>query len=159
MKEMPLLSDLPSEKIFPIQIPTPFAVGDVYSYLVKDEKIILIDCGQREKRAYDRIGRSLKKMGLEIRDLDEIWLTHGHPDHFGQAARLAGESGAVVLGHAKERANFACNDDKKLFADFFDSHSIPEPLIETMIGQLDWLQQYQEALEPGWIECLIVGHG
>jgi len=138
--------------VFPIRIPTPFAVGDVFSYLVKDEKIVLVDCGQKEEQAYERVSEALKNEGLQVQDVDEIWLTHGHPDHFGQTARIAEESGAVIYGHIKERANFANNNDGDLFADFFRHHSIPQKQIETMVEQLDWLQQFQDAIEPEWVE-------
>lgn len=35
-----------ARKIIPIRVPTPFAVGDVIVYLVKDEALTLIDCGE-----------------------------------------------------------------------------------------------------------------
>lgn len=138
--------------VHPIRIPTPFAVGDVFSYLIKDEKIVLVDAGQYTEEAFSVIADHLKKHGLSVRDLDEIWLTHGHPDHFGQADRLADRSGAKVLGHAKERANFAGNDDGDLFEDFFHQHDIPENFTRQMVDQLDWLQQFQLPIEPEWIE-------
>lgn len=145
------LRALLGNRVFPITVSTPFAVGDVYSYLIKDDKIVLVDCGQKTDTAYAQIKDGLKKQGLEIKDIDEIWLTHGHPDHFGQAALLAETSGAVVKGHAKERSNFAGNSDPDLFEDFFSQHDIPPERIDEMLNQLDWLQQYQEAIEPEWI--------
>ena len=108
--------------VFPIVIPTPFAVGDVHSYLIKDEKVILVDCGPDTDEAYDRIASTLREQHLSMNDLDEIWLTHGHPDHYGQAARLADESGAIVKGHAEEAANFASNSNTELFRNFFEKH-------------------------------------
>lgn len=140
------------EHVFPIKIPTPFDVGPVYSYLIKDEKIVLVDCGQYEERAYLKVKNILNKQGLSLQDIDEIWLTHGHPDHFGQAARLADISGATVYGHRKERSNFTGQNDRTLFADFFASHSVPENLIQEMVNQLDWLQQFQLSVSPEWIE-------
>lgn len=138
--------------VHPIRIPTPFAVGDVFSYLIKDEKIVLVDAGQYTDEAFSVITEQLKNYGLNVRDLDEIWLTHGHPDHFGQADRLVARSGAVLYGHSKERANFAGNDDGDLFENFFYKHNIPEDYIRQMIDQLEWLQQFQLPIEPEWIE-------
>lgn len=138
--------------VHPIRIPTPFAVGDVFSYLIVDEQTVLVDGGPYTDEAYGRIQAALQQQGLSISDIDEIWLTHGHPDHFGQAVRLADRSGAMVYGHRKERANFAGNDNGELFENFFATHHIPPKLINKMIEQLDWLQQFQLPIEPKWVE-------
>lgn len=143
--------DLNHALVHPIRIPTPFAVGDVFSYLIKDEKNVLVDSGQYTEDAYSVIAQHLKNHGLAVRDLDEIWLTHGHPDHFGQVDQLVNRSGATVYGHPKERANFAGNDDGDLFEDFFYQHNIPDDFIRQMVDQLDWLQQFQLPIEPEWV--------
>ena len=96
--------------IYPIKIPTPFAVGDVFSYLIKDEKNVLVDTGQYTDDAFECVRYHLSEQELTIEDIDEIWLTHGHPDHYGQAAQLADRAGATVFGHPLERSNFGGND-------------------------------------------------
>ena len=138
--------------VHPIKIATPFAVGEVFSYLLTDEKTVLIDCGHHEERAFEAIQKALRRQDLAIADIDEIWLTHGHPDHFGQAAHLADLSGASIYGHPKEQANFAGNDDQELFQYFFARHNIPSSLAKGMVEQLDWLQQYQLPIQPQWVE-------
>lgn len=142
----------PLEKtlVHPIRIPTPFAVGDVFCYLIVDEKVVLVDTGPHTAKAFAKVSEELQNNDRVVRDLDEIWLTHGHPDHFGQAALLAERSGATIYGHRKERTNFAGNDDKELFEEFFQNHHIPDRLIRQMTDQLDWLQQYQLPVEPEW---------
>lgn len=137
--------------VHPIRIPTPFAVGDVFCYLIVDDKNVLVDAGQYTDGAFLKISQELNNYGLSVRELDEIWLTHGHPDHFGQAARLAEISGATVFGHPKERANFSGNDDGELFDAFFHAHHIPKDYIQQMVGQLEWLQQFQQAIKPEWV--------
>lgn len=138
--------------IYPIKIPTPFAVGDVFSYLIKDDKTVLIDTGQYTDDAFECVRHHLSQQQVAIEDIDEIWLTHGHPDHYGQAPRLADRAGATVLGHPLERSNFGGNDDAELFEAFFQKHNIPKEDIQNMVNQLDWLQQFQLAIEPEWIE-------
>lgn len=145
-------TQLQNSQVYRIRIPTPFAVGDVYSYLIKDEKIVLVDTGHYSDEAFSIIAGQLNDHGLEVSDIDEIWLTHGHPDHFGQAARLADRAGAMVYGHSKERANFAGNDDGNLFENFFRKQNIPRELVRQMVDQLDWLQQFQLPVEPEWIK-------
>lgn len=138
------------EYIHPLRISTPFAVGDVFSYLLVDEKIVLVDCGHYAGESCEQVRHHLKEYGLTVNDLDEIWLTHGHPDHFGQAAWLADKSGARVYGHPKERVNFAGNNDRELFRNFFYDHHLPQSLINQMLEQLEWLQQFQLPVEPRW---------
>ena len=143
---------LSNYQIYPISIPTPFAVGDVYCYLINDEKKVLVDCGHKSEAAYGLIKEQMEDLGLVLSDLDEVWLTHGHPDHFGLAARLAQETGAKVVGHRKERVNFASNNEGDLFERFFEKHEIPPKLINRMVDQLEWLLQFQEYIEPEWVE-------
>lgn len=138
--------------VYPIKIPTPFAVGDVFCYLIKDEKIVLVDTGHYADEAFSCLKAKLDEHDVAIKDIDEIWLTHGHPDHYGQAALLADRANAAVFGHALERANFSGNDDGELFEDFFNRHKIPADFTQQMIEQLDWLQQFQLQVEPEWIQ-------
>ena len=143
---------LKNHNIYPISIPTPFAVGDVYCYFIDDSKKVLVDCGHWSDAAYGLIEEQMEDLGLTLSDLDEIWLTHGHPDHFGLAAQLVDETGARVFGHHKERGNFASNDDGDLFEAFFEQHDIPPKLNDMMVEQLKWLQQFQEFIEPEWVD-------
>lgn len=138
--------------IHPIRIPTPFAVGDVFCYLIIDDKTVLVDTGHFAGNAFALIEENMGKYALDVRELDEIWLTHGHPDHYGQAHRLAEHSGAVLYGHRNERANFSGNNHRDLFEEFFNKHGIPQQYILQMLEQLKWLQQFQQPIEPEWIE-------
>jgi glyoxylase-like metal-dependent hydrolase (beta-lactamase superfamily II) len=141
-----------SDIIHPIKIPTPFPVGDVFSYLIKTEKIILIDTGHFHQDAYLCMDQALYKYGVEISDIDEIWITHGHPDHFGLANRLRDESGAVVMAPYLDRVNFEGNKDGPLFKVLFQSLQIPDDIISKMGNELQWLRQYQQPLEPdNWL--------
>lgn len=137
--------------VIPIRIPTPFAVGDVFCYLIKDEKIVLVDTGPKQKEAEEILEITFNEQGVSVEDIQEIWLTHGHPDHFGLANRLAEKSGAELFGHPKERSNFSGDHDRENFKNFFEKHRVPEDQIKRMVEQLDWLSQYQDPVEPTWI--------
>ncbi len=49
-----------ARKIIPIRVPTPFAVGDVIVYLIKDEALTLIDCGRIQRKRLNRSHFSLR---------------------------------------------------------------------------------------------------
>jgi glyoxylase-like metal-dependent hydrolase (beta-lactamase superfamily II) len=72
-------------KIIPLSIPTPFYVGDVNVYLIKEEPLTLVDVGPKTKEASDALRDKLRKNGVQITDIRRIVLTHAHVDHCGLA--------------------------------------------------------------------------
>ncbi|KUP06315.1 beta-lactamase [Bacillus coahuilensis m2-6] len=66
-----------------IVIPTPFAVGDVNAYLIKGDALTLLDAGPNTPEAKEAIQAGLKELGLRLDDVEQIILTHHHPDHAG----------------------------------------------------------------------------
>lgn len=142
-----------SDIIHPIKIPTPFPVGDVFSYLIKAEKITLVDTGHFHADAYLCLDQALYKHGVQIADIDEIWITHGHPDHFGQAGRLRDESGALVMAPKLDRLQVKENKEDPLFRNLFQELQVPDEVISKMNDQLQWIRQFQQPLDPDrWIE-------
>ncbi|WP_019154406.1 MBL fold metallo-hydrolase [Robertmurraya massiliosenegalensis] len=66
-----------------IIIPTPFAVGDVNIYVIKGEVLTLVDVGPKTDEAWQAVTDQLKELGLRTSDIDQVVLTHHHPDHAG----------------------------------------------------------------------------
>lgn len=56
------------------------------AYLVKDKKAILIDTGSPNEA--DKILSTMKKVGVDVKDVALILHTHGHVDHAGSTAEL-----------------------------------------------------------------------
>ncbi len=79
-------------KIIPISIPTPFYVGDVNVYLVKEDPITLIDVGPKTKEASDALRDGLRRNGVQVSDIRRIVLTHAHEDHCGLAMQVRDEA-------------------------------------------------------------------
>lgn len=76
------------EKIDQITLPTPYAVGDVHVYVVKGEALTLIDAGVNTDEAWDIFIAKLKEHGYQPGDIEQIILTHHHPDHIGLVDRF-----------------------------------------------------------------------
>ncbi|MGB2872029.1 MBL fold metallo-hydrolase, partial [Psychrobacillus psychrotolerans] len=82
--------------IHKIIIPTPFAVGDVNAYLVKGDVLTLIDAGPKTEEALIALTHGIKEAGYELADIEQVVLTHHHPDHAGWTDAF---EKATILGH------------------------------------------------------------
>ncbi|MCJ1908871.1 MBL fold metallo-hydrolase [Planococcus ruber] len=82
--------------IHKIIIPTPFAVGDVNSYLLKGDALTLIDAGPKTPEAWEAIKAGLSEVNLRPQDIEQVILTHHHPDHAGW---VDGFENAKLYGH------------------------------------------------------------
>ena len=64
-------------------MPTPFPVGDVNVYLVKGDALTLIDTGVNTEESKETLSYKLGELRLKITDIEQVILTHHHPDHAG----------------------------------------------------------------------------
>lgn len=82
--------------IHKIIIPTPFAVGDVNSYLLKGDALTLVDAGPKTPEAWEALKFGLKEAGVSPEEVEQVVLTHHHPDHAGW---IDGFEQAKLYGH------------------------------------------------------------
>ncbi len=87
-----------------IEIPTPFPVGTVNAYLLAGDPLTLVDAGPKTPEAQAALESGVRAAGHRLTDIRRILLTHGHVDHFGNAAWAAQRSGAEVYLHEADRA-------------------------------------------------------
>jgi glyoxylase-like metal-dependent hydrolase (beta-lactamase superfamily II) len=88
--------------IHQISLPTPWpAVGPVHVYVVKQDPVTLIDTGVNTPESRTALEDGLRLLGLALRDVRRVLLTHAHLDHYGQAG-LVEDAGAQVLMHPDE---------------------------------------------------------
>lgn len=66
-----------------ISLPTPFAVGDVNVYLIKGDVLTLVDAGIKTNEAWESFTYQLAQFGYTSDDIEQVVLTHHHPDHVG----------------------------------------------------------------------------
>lgn len=78
--------------IVSLSIPTPFYVGDVNVYLIKEDPLTLIDVGPKTSEAEQVLREKLRRRGVEFADIRRIVLTHAHEDHCGLARRIRDEA-------------------------------------------------------------------
>lgn len=79
-----------------IETPTPFAVGSVNCHLLKHDALSIVDVGTKTPEALEVIKQGLKEEGYTVDDIEQVILTHHHPDHIGWTDAFPN---AKILGH------------------------------------------------------------
>ncbi|HEY4532017.1 MAG TPA: MBL fold metallo-hydrolase [Kurthia sp.] len=79
-----------------IETPTPFAVGSVNCHLIKQDALSIVDVGTKTPEALEAIELGLKENGYTFNDIEQVILTHHHPDHIGWTDAFPN---AQILGH------------------------------------------------------------
>lgn len=74
-------------------------VGFANALLVREQGIMLVDTGIHVSE--QRYIKEFARLGLQAGDIRLIVVTHGHADHYGQAALLKTMTGAPLLCHEK----------------------------------------------------------
>lgn len=72
-----------SDNLYKISLPTPFGIGKVHTYLLIEDTITLFDAGVNTEEAWKSFNEQLSSFSLKMEDIDQIILTHHHPDHTG----------------------------------------------------------------------------
>ncbi len=68
-----------------LAIPTPFSIGDVHVYLLKGDRLTLVDTGPKTAVAKDALEHGLMQLGYRVQDIEQVVITHHHVDHAGLA--------------------------------------------------------------------------
>lgn len=81
----------------PIVIP---GLGHVNMYgLIDGRGLAVVDPGLPGPQSWKALEQRLKSAGYGVKDVHTVIVTHSHPDHFGNAGRLAKETGADLVAH------------------------------------------------------------
>lgn len=75
---------------------------------------VLVDTGSPDKEAL--LLDALDEYGVTFEDIDEVFLTHGHPDHSGLAGRIHEASGAPIRIHRDGARMTADDEEMEAFA-------------------------------------------
>ncbi len=86
-----------------IRTPNPHFEHDVNTYVIRGRPLTLVDTGIGAQEAWSALVQGLVEMGLRVEEIEQVVLTHKHPDHFGLARRIQRASGARVLIHEADR--------------------------------------------------------
>lgn len=83
--------------VYQLSIPTPYPVGPVNIYLIKSRPYTLIDVGPDTLRAKNMVESGLRGLGVSLREIGRVMITHSHPDHCGLLNWIREYSGAELI--------------------------------------------------------------
>jgi glyoxylase-like metal-dependent hydrolase (beta-lactamase superfamily II) len=144
--------------IIRISLPTPFYIGPVNVYLVKEDPITLIDTGPKTREAIDALRAGLRANGLIVSDLRRIVLTHAHEDHCGLARSLRDEANnAEVFVHNWETGHRRSRLEHEENLKLLRRAGVPETEILSMQQLYEDVRQYADSLEEDHCRELVDG--
>ena len=119
--------------IIPISIPTPFYVGDVNVYLIKEDPLTLIDVGPKTPEASETLRKKLQQNGVGMKDIRRIVLTHAHEDHCGLAKQVRDEANnAEILVHKWETGHIFGRLSQENHQNIMTKAGVPENVFREM---------------------------
>ncbi len=145
-------------KIIPLSIPTPFYVGDVNVFLIKDEPLTLIDVGPKTTEAARVLREKLGREGVRFSDVKRIVLTHAHEDHCGLAKQVRDEAkNAEILIHEWETGNLFGRLGREEHRTLLLRSGVPGAVFEEMRGLYDEISLLTDALADDEFSLLYDG--
>lgn len=127
--------------IHKIIIPTPFAVGDVNSYILKGDALTLVDVGPKTEEALEALKAGIKEAGYILSDIEQVLLTHHHPDHSGWVNAF---EHATLLGHEYNQAWLTRDADFLQYHDTFYMQCLIEEGVPE--SYFHWLEKMKRPL-------------
>ncbi len=136
--------------IIPLSIPTPFYVGDVNVYLIREDPLTLIDVGPKTKEAEEVLRRRLAENGVQFSDVRRIVLTHAHEDHCGLAKRIRDEAkDAEVFVHEWETGHLFGRLAHDEHRDLMARSGVPDDVFSEMRALYDVVGLLTDSLDDG----------
>jgi glyoxylase-like metal-dependent hydrolase (beta-lactamase superfamily II) len=117
-------------QIHKIVVPTPFYVGPVNVYLVRNDPVTLIDVGPNTEEAFTALRAGIEELGLRLDAIKRIIISHAHEDHYGLASRVQEISGAQVFLHSWEIDKLSTTHDYSGHRKLLKRAGVPGEIID-----------------------------
>lgn len=135
-------------QIIPLSIPTPFYVGDVNVYLIREDPVTLIDVGPKTAEAAAALRKKLGENGVKFSDIRRIILTHAHEDHCGLAVQVRDEArNAEIYIHNWESGHLFGRLAREAHRRLLFRSGVPEAVFEQMKAIYDEISLLTDAIE------------
>ena len=142
-------------KIVQLSIPTPFYVGDVNVYLIKEDPVTLIDVGPKTPEAAAALRKKLAQQGVQFSDVRRIVLTHAHEDHCGLAKQVRDEAkDAEVLVHEWETGHLFGRLSNDIHHSLMKKAGVPDSVFYELQALYSDVNLLTDALDDGEFAAL-----
>ncbi|MEK3720892.1 MBL fold metallo-hydrolase [Paenibacillus sp. FSL H8-0034] len=137
------LITLHNEAIHQIKVPLPFPLRWVNSYLIRGKDgFTLLDPGLHTEASEQCWEQVLQELGIVYRDIEQIVLTHHHPDHYGLAGWFQERSAAPVrmssIGYEQVRLLWGEGQPMtNSLLTLFQAHGLPAELLQPMKAHME----------------------
>lgn len=109
------------QKIEKIELSTNFPIGPVNVYVLFGEKLTLIDTGLNREQAWKELNNGLLQLGLNLKDIEQIVLTHHHNDHTAMIDWILEENPSIqVFAHQDTEMILKDEDYLEWSSQFFE---------------------------------------
>ena len=124
--------------------------GAVNCYVLVDPPVTVIDPGTLQAGSIDELAAVLGSSGLGFGDVEQVVVTHAHPDHFGAAAAIAARSGARIVCGLPERAGLLGPSDPQRRRELLVRLGVPEATARSLVAVADaMLERLVGWADPG----------
>lgn len=121
-----------------IHVPTPYQVGPVNCYLIRNRPYTLIDPGTESAEGRKGLLAGLAAAGIRPDEIERVILSHWHADHSGLARWISEQWGAQVYVHKLENPKLMPGYDKHAERlPFLHEAGIPAGDLEEIINDRD----------------------
>ncbi|AHK34556.1 beta-lactamase [Rhodococcus opacus PD630] len=94
--------------LWQIAMPFPSPLRHSFAYLLQSDRgYVAVDLGWDSDEGWTAFTDGLERAGGTLDDLTGVVVTHGHPDHYGLAARVHRSTGAWIALHPAEYPQIA----------------------------------------------------
>ncbi|ARI77144.1 MBL fold metallo-hydrolase [Halobacillus mangrovi] len=162
------------DTVIQLTLPTPYAVGDVHTYLLKGNPLTLVDAGVKTEEAWEALVQQLDDCGYTPEDIEQVVLTHHHPDHMGLVEKLPNIN--TVAAHPKLRPWIERDEEffyryEMFFHEMYVESGVPDKyftILKSLKKPLKWIAKGSLDIEleegdaiPGheeWVTVETPGH-
>lgn len=126
-----------------VQIPMAPPLRWVNSYILQGNgEITVVDPGPRTEESIATWEKALEELGLQLREITSIVVTHHHPDHYGLAGYIQSLSGSRVYmsRRAYEESQLMWGEGQRINEELtalFRQHGMPQTWLAQLPGHLD----------------------
>ncbi len=106
--------------IFRIPVQTPFKMQPTNAYVLKGDRVGLLDTGVNSPQVWDELRAGLRDLGLAPADIDTVLVSHAHVDHDGLAHRFP--QAEVLIGEGDYHKLVDFTGHMHAFADVVADH-------------------------------------